>query len=128
MLSFYNEHINECILNPAPSFSEKLLCTIDAKAKTDVEVYKAANIDRRLFSKIRSNRYYRPSRNTAILLCLGLKLSLPETQELLLSAGFALSQSLKSDLIIMSFIKRGRLNVFDINQALFDFDQPLLFG
>lgn len=120
--------LEELVGNLDEPFAETLLRLIDAKGKDDVEVYKKANLDRRLFSKIRSNKSYMPSKRTVLALAIGLGLSLPETNDLLKRAGFALSRSQVSDVIVEYFIRHGKYNIFEVNEVLFSYDQPLLGG
>ncbi|NLE03611.1 MAG: RNase III inhibitor [Crenarchaeota archaeon] len=120
--------IDDLVGNLDEPFGMTLLRLIDAKGKTDVEVYKRANIDRKLFSKIRTGNGYTPSKRTIIALAIALELTLDETDDLLKRAGYALSHSQKFDVIIEYFIVNRKYNIYDINEVLFKYDQPLLGG
>lgn len=107
-------------------FSETLLALIDQRGLVDAEVYHRANLSRQLFSKIRSNPAYRPTKPTAVALAMALELDVPATQDLLSRAGLTLSRTSKFDVIVRFFLERGIYDIYQLNEALFAYDQPLV--
>lgn len=118
--------LEDVVAQLGETFQQRLLRFIDERGMTDVEVYKRANLDRKLFSKIRCNTHYRPKKMTAIALAVALRLNLDETKDLLSRAELALSPSSKFDLIIEYFIDREVYDIYTINLALFQHEEPLL--
>lgn len=108
------------------SFSEMVLRKLQEKGMKNADCYKKANLDKKHFSKIISDKHYRPKKPTALALAIALEMDLNETKELLMKAGLALSRSEKFDIIVEYFIREGRYDIFAINEALFYYDQPLL--
>ena len=118
--------LDEALAHLDTGFSETLLKLIDRSGKKDAEVYKKANVDRKLFSKIRNNPDYKPSKPTAVAFAIALELNLRETRDLIARTGYVLSPSSKFDVIIEYFIMQRDYDIFKINEALFAFDQSLL--
>ncbi len=118
--------LDDLMANVGETWQESLFRLIDEKGYKDTEVYKRANIDRKLFSKIRSNVDYQPKKITAVAFALALKLSLDETKDFLARAGYALSPGSRFDLIIEYFIGQEVYETYTINLALFEHKQPLL--
>ena len=108
------------------SFVDMVIRYINEKGWRDAKVYKAAQIDRRLFSKIMSDRNYKPSKDTAIALAIALELSLKQAEDLLSRAGYTLSHSNKRDVIIEYFIREGIYNLPDINEVLYRLDLRII--
>ena len=118
--------LDDVVKNLTETWSESLLRLIDEKGYTDVEVYKRANVDRKHFSKIRSDKDYLPKKRTALAFALALKLNIDEAKDFLGRAGYAFSPSSKTDLIVQYFIENEVYEIMTINLALYEHDEPLL--
>lgn len=118
--------LSEMLENLDAGFSETLLQLIDRTGRKDSEIYRKANVDRKLFSKIRNNADYRPSKTTALAFAFALELDIDETRDFIARAGFALSRSSKFDVIVEYFLLNGKYNINELNEVLFAFDQPLV--
>lgn len=113
-------------INTNMSFVDKMLDYINIKHMRDSDVYKAAQVDRRLFSKIVSDRTYKPAKDTCIALSLALQLSLSEANDILSRAGYVLSHSSKRDIVIEYFFREHVYNLNDVNEILFRLEQKLI--
>lgn len=122
-----NRKIDVLMSQMEETFSQRLLRMIDERGMTDSEVYTKACVDRRHFSKIRKDVYYTPNKKTVLAFTIALELSLDEAKDLLRSAGFALSRSSKTDIIVAYFLQNKIYDMFEINDVLYAYGQPV-FG
>ena len=122
------KNLEDLIGELGESFHEMLFRKIGECGLPEADIYKKANIDRKLFSKIRSNPAYHTRKDTVLALAIALKLDLDETVELLEKAGYSLSPGSKGDLIVKYFIERKLYDIHVINYALHEFNQPTLGG
>ncbi|MBR5641683.1 MAG: hypothetical protein IKW92_06100 [Firmicutes bacterium] len=122
------QELDEVLRHTDAGFSETLLKLIDRSGEKDSTIYKRANVDRRLFSKIRSNPGYKPSKSTAVAFAIALQLNVEETNDLIGRAGYVLSHSSEADLIAEYFINNKDYDIVRLNEVLYACDQPLLGG
>ena len=120
-----NRNIEDLMSQMEETFSQRLLRMIDERNLKDSEVYIKANVDRRHFSKIRKDVNYTPNKKTVLAFTIALELSLDEAKDLLASAGYALSRSSKMDIIVAYFLQNKIYDMFEINDVLYAYDQPI---
>lgn len=125
MTDLTEESLKEA-LQGGKSFADRLFELIEERGLSDVEVYKKANLDKKVFSSIRCKKAYKPKKTTALALAVALKLDLPTMTDLLSRAGYALDPSSRMDLIVSYFVTHRQYNIFEINEALFDYGEPTL--
>ena len=118
--------LEDIVNNLGESFQKRLLRMIDERGMTDPEVYKRANLDRKLFSKIRCSENYIPKKKTIVALAIALRLNLDDTRDLLASAGLLLTNNSKSDLIVIFCLENGIYDIYEVNALLFKFGEPVL--
>lgn len=127
-MKLQTRYLEDVVSQLDETFSNTLFRLIDERELDDVYVYKKANIDRKLFSKIKSNEHYQPSKMTVLAFSFGLELNLDETKDFLMKAGYALSPSSKLDMIVQYFIENKIYDLYEVNQVLFAFDQKTIGG
>ena len=120
-----NRKIDDLMSQMDETFSQRLLRMIKERKMSESEAYKKAFVDRRHFAKIKKDEYYAPSKKTVLAFAIELELTLDETKDLLRSAGYALSRSSKFDIIVVYFLENRNYNMFDINEVLYEYDQPI---
>ena len=118
--------LEEAVKHLGESFQQRLFRMIDERGMTDPEVYKRANLDRKLFSKIRCSEDYVPKKKTIVALAIALRLNLDDTRDLLASAGLLLTNNSRSDVIVSFCIENGIYDIYEVNALLFQFDEPIL--
>lgn len=121
-----NASLEDAVNNLGESFQARLLRMIDERGMSDPEVYKRANVDRKLFSKIRCSEDYIPKKKTIVALAIALRLNMDDTRDLLASAGLMLTNNSKADVIVSFCIENGIYDIFEVNALLFKFRQPIL--
>lgn len=120
-----NRKIDDLMSQMDETFSKRLLRMIKERNMSEAQAYKKACVDRRHFSKIKKDEYYAPNKKTVLAFSIALELTLDETKDLLRSAGYALSRSSKFDIIIVYFLENKNYNMFEINEVLYEYDQPV---
>ena len=125
-MGFDESALDERMQHISDTFSQYLMYLIQSKGMDNVEVYKRAIVDKKMFSKLKNNPDYHPQKITALCLCVGAKLNIDETRDLLARAGYALSPCDKTDIIFKFFIEKEIYDMIEIDIQLEEHGLPCI--